>query len=110
MLLNENHYRVSGKAADGEKAVELCAVHQPDIAFVDIDMPRLDGHRAAQKIREACPATQVVMVSSLATRNHVQQAMESGASGFVVKPFTSKKVNQAIEQCIRKMSAGKQLK
>lgn len=103
MLLHENYYHVIAEAGDGEKAVELCQTHQPDIAFIDIDMPKMDGHNATQKIRETCTNTQIIMISSLATVSHVQQALQSGASGFVVKPFNSNKVNEAIQQCIKKL-------
>ncbi len=103
MLLHDAYHHVASEAADGEKAIELCIAHQPDIAFIDIDMPKLDGHQATQKIRELCKNTQVIVVSSLATASHVQQALQSGASGFVVKPFNSNKVNDAIQQCLKKL-------
>lgn len=103
MLLRDSHYRVLGEAADGEKAVELCMQHNPDVAFIDIDMPRLDGHQAAEQIREHCKKTQIVMVSSLSTIPNVQQAMQTGACAFVVKPFTAAKVNDVIQQCLSKI-------
>jgi len=103
MLLHEGYHHVAGEAGDGEKALELCIAHQPDIAFIDIDMPKLDGHQATQKIREQCKNTQVIVVSSLATVSHVQQALQAGANGFVVKPFNSNKVNEAIRQCLKKL-------
>lgn len=103
MLLRESYHHVAGEAGDGEKALELCIEHQPDIAFIDIDMPKLDGHQATQKIREQCRNTQVIVVSALATVSHVQQALQAGANGFLVKPFNSNKVNEAIQQCMKKL-------
>ncbi|HTH45217.1 MAG TPA: response regulator [Oxalicibacterium sp.] len=105
MLLNENQHRIVGEAADGEKAIELCRQHQPDIAFLDIDMPHVDGHAAARAIRESCLQTHIVMISSLATLPNVQQALEAGASGFVVKPFNSAKLDDVVQQCQRKIAA-----
>jgi len=102
MLLRDNYHQVVGEAGDGEKAIELCIAHQPDIAFIDIDMPKLDGHHATQTIRESCKNTRVIMISSMATVSRVQQSLQSGASGFVVKPFNSNKVTEAIEQCMKK--------
>ncbi|HWT71825.1 MAG TPA: response regulator [Oxalicibacterium sp.] len=108
MLLTEGQHRVVGEAADGEKAIHLCQQHQPDIAFLDIDMPHVDGHAAARAIRDSCRQTHIVMVSSLATLPNVQQALQAGACGFVVKPFNSAKVNEVVQQCQRKIaSAGK---
>ena len=66
-------------------------------------MPKLDGHQATKKIRESCENTQVIVVSSLATASNVQLALQAGASAFVVKPFNSNKINEAIEQCIKKV-------
>lgn len=105
MLLNENRYRILGEAADGEKAIELCLQHQPDIVFLDIDMPHMDGHEAARAIHQHCSRTQIVMVSSLATTDNVQQALQAGACGFVVKPFNSAKINEVIRQCQRKIAS-----
>jgi YesN/AraC family two-component response regulator len=107
-LLSEHQHHIVGEAADGEKAIQLCREHQPDVAFLDIDMPHVDGHEAARAIRESCQQTQIVMVSSLATLPNVQQALQAGACAFVVKPFNSAKVNDVVQQCQRKIaSAGK---
>jgi YesN/AraC family two-component response regulator len=104
MLLHEGYHHIDGEACDGEKALELCIAHQPDIAFIDIDMPKLDGHEATKKIRENCKNTQVIVVSSLSTASNVQQAFQAGASAFVVKPFNSNKVNEAIQHCVKKLN------
>jgi two-component system chemotaxis response regulator CheY len=101
MLLRENGYQVVAEAQDGEKAVELCKAHQPDIAFLDIDMPRLNGHGAAEKIRQDAPGVRMIMVSALPTLENVKSALEAGAGAFVVKPFNALKVVQAIEQCMK---------
>lgn len=99
MLLRENYFDVVGEAGDGEKAVELCASLKPDIVFLDIDMPKMNGHQAAQRIRQENSAGGIVMISALATGSNVRQAIEAGANGFVVKPFNAVRVIEAIEQC-----------
>ncbi len=101
LMLQENHYNVIGEAADGEKAIEVCLALKPDIAFIDIDMPKLNGHQATQQIRLENPQIKVVMISALATMANVQQALQGGASGFVVKPFNAIKVIEAIDNCMR---------
>ncbi len=101
LMLRENHYSVAGEAMDGEKAVELCLNIKPDIAFIDIDMPKMNGHQAAQQIRLDAPGTKVIMISSLATVNNVQLAIQAGANGFVVKPFNAVKVIEAIDNCMK---------
>jgi two-component system chemotaxis response regulator CheY len=101
-LLTDNLYTVVGEAVDGEKAVELCALHKPQIAFLDIDMPKMNGNQAASKIRELLPQTGIVMVSAISTLDNVQQALQAGASSFVVKPFSPGKVVDAINTCLKK--------
>lgn len=104
LMLQENRYSVLGEASDGEKAVEMCLNLKPHIAFIDIDMPKMNGHQAAQRILSDNPAIKVIMISSLATVNNVQLALQAGASGFVVKPFNAGKVIEAIDNCMKNSS------
>jgi CheY-like chemotaxis protein len=106
LLLNEHGHRVVGEARDGEKAVELCATHLPDLAFLDINMPRLDGFEAAARIREATPKVGLIMVTSAPTLDNVQRALKTGIGGFVVKPFNAVKVVDAIGNCLKQKPAG----
>jgi DNA-binding NarL/FixJ family response regulator len=106
MLLNEHGHRVVGEAHDGEKAVELCATHLPDLAFLDINMPRLDGFEAATRIRETVPKVGLIMVTAVPTLDNVQRALQVGIGGFVVKPFNAVKVVDAIDKCMKQRQAG----
>jgi len=101
LLLREQGHRVVAEAQDGERAVELCAAHRPDIAFLDINMPRLDGHAAAERILQSSPRVGMIMVTNLPTLDNVQKAMQIGVSGFVVKPFNATKVVEAIDSCLK---------
>lgn len=101
LLLREHGHQVVAEAPDGEKAVELCDTHKPDIAFIDIDMPRMDGHQAVEKIRQNTPGIGMIMISNLPTLDNVQKALLAGASGFVVKPFNAIKVAEAIDNCLK---------
>lgn len=102
LLLREHGFSVLGEAHDGEKAVELCLLHRPDIAFLDIDMPKLSGHDAARKIKAGAPDAGIIMISALPTLDNVQKSLDAGAAGFVVKPFNAMKVMDAIGQCVRR--------
>lgn len=101
LLMREQGHRVLGEAHDGGKAVELCIAHKPDIAFLDIDMPKVNGHEAALRIQENTPSVAMIMISALSTLSNVQKALEAGARGFVVKPFNAVKVVEAIENCLK---------
>ena len=102
LLLQEHEFNVIGEATNGEKAVELCCSQKPQIAFLDIDMPRLDGKQAAKKIRAQQPNTSIIIVSAVSTADNVKEAAEAGASAFVVKPFTAGKLIDAIDTCLKK--------
>ena len=101
LLLHEYGFQVVAEAGDGERAVELCETHKPDIAFLDINMPRLDGHQAAERIRERVPQAGMIMISAVPTLGNVQKALQVGISGFVVKPFNAVKVVEAIADCMK---------
>jgi DNA-binding NarL/FixJ family response regulator len=101
VMLEEIHCTVIGEAGDGETGIETCLRLRPDIAFIDIEMPKLDGHLATGRIRRACPQMSVIMISGLPSVGNLQLAMEAGASGFVGKPLDPVKVSDAIDSCIR---------
>jgi CheY-like chemotaxis protein len=101
LLLREHGHQVVAEAHDGEKAVELCEFHRPDIAFLDIDMPKMNGHSAAERIRQNAPGIGMIMVTNLPTLDNVQRALQIGISGFVVKPFNATKVVEAIDNCMK---------
>lgn len=104
LLLQEHACIVVGEASDGERAMELCTTLKPHIAFLDIDMPKLSGNQVAKELRQLQPAIGIVIVSALSTVENVQQARLSGASAFIVKPFTGAKLIDAIANCQKKAS------
>jgi YesN/AraC family two-component response regulator len=101
LLLVDQGHVVIGEANDGEKAIDLCTLREPDMMFVDIDMPRIDGLATAERVRDLAPTVGVVVISSTPTLDNVQKALQAGASGFVVKPFNALKVSEAINNCLK---------
>lgn len=76
---------VVAEARDGREAIDLVALHRPDIAVVDLAMPVLDGFAVTREIRASYPGTAVVIMSMHTDNSYVRQAMSAGAIGFVVK-------------------------
>jgi DNA-binding NarL/FixJ family response regulator len=76
---------VVAEAGDGREAVDLAISHHPDVALLDIRMPRLDGLAAAAEMRRAAPATGVVMLTTFGEDDYIAKALEVGASGFLLK-------------------------
>lgn len=80
------HYEVH-TAATGEEALAIYVEHAPDIVFLDIELPGVDGHKVLELITKLDKKSYVVMVTANHYPKDVQQAMEHGARGFVVKPY-----------------------
>ena len=76
---------VVAEAADGLEAVELVRRHRPDVAVLDIRMPRMDGLEAAAEIRRSVPETAVVMLTTFSEDAYIARALGDGASGFLLK-------------------------
>lgn len=76
-------FQVVAEAGDGVEAVELIRAVQPDVVLIDESMPRLSGLDAIPLLREAAPGAKVVVLSGRS--DHVRQAMEAGADGFLEK-------------------------
>ena len=95
-LLERAGYEVIAEARDGEEAVELARAHSPDLAVMDVKMPRLDGIEAARRILEERPIP-IVMLTAFDQRELVERAAEAGVFGYLVKPFREQDVVPAIE-------------
>ncbi|NVI89090.1 response regulator transcription factor [Actinomadura sp. BRA 177] len=75
---------VVAEAADGHEAIDLTLRHRPDVALLDIRMPRLDGLAAAE-LRRAAPATGIIMLTTFGEDDYIARALSGGASGFLLK-------------------------
>ena len=73
------------EAVDGHEAVELVRSHRPDIAMLDIRMPRLDGLSAAAELRTAMPEVAIIMLTTFDEDEYVSRALADGAAGFLLK-------------------------
>src|ERR671915_892629 len=95
-LLERAGFEVCAEARDGEEAVELARETEPDLAVLDVKMPRLDGIEAARRILDERPIP-IVMVTAYAERDLVSRAVEAGVFGYLVKPFRETDLLPAIE-------------
>jgi DNA-binding NarL/FixJ family response regulator len=76
---------VVGEAADGAEALDVVRRTRPDVVLMDIRMPNLDGIAATAKVAHASPATRVLILTTFDADAHVYDAIEAGASGFLLK-------------------------
>jgi two-component system chemotaxis response regulator CheY len=80
------------EAATGEKALKVFRDNIPDVVFLDIELPDLDGQDVLKQIKTIKNNAFVVMVSAHSTVDNVKEAISNGASGFIVKPFSPQKI------------------
>jgi AmiR/NasT family two-component response regulator len=85
-LLEAAGFEVCAEAKDGLEAVELARSEQPDLAVLDVKMPRLDGIEAARRILDERPIP-IVMLTAYGQDELVSRAVEAGVFGYLVKPF-----------------------
>ncbi|HEV7134154.1 MAG TPA: response regulator [Gaiellaceae bacterium] len=95
-LLVRAGFEVCGEARDGEEAVALARSEQPDLAIMDVKMPKLDGIDAARRILEERPIP-IVMLTAYGQQELVARAVEAGVFGYLVKPFREQDLMPAIE-------------
>jgi len=96
IFLKRRDIKIVATAADGLEAVEQARNVCPDIAVLDISMPRMDGIEAARRICEICSKTRIVMLTIYHTEEHVRHAVQAGASGFVLKDAAGQELVTAV--------------
>ena len=95
-LLEGAGFEVCAEARDGVEAVELAREHEPDLAIMDVKMPRLDGIEAARRILDERPIP-IVMLTAYGQDELVSRAIEAGVFGYLVKPFRESDLLPAIK-------------
>jgi DNA-binding NarL/FixJ family response regulator len=94
---------VLAEAADGREALQLAAAHQPDVVVMDIAMPGLNGLEATLRLRRKYPGIRVIMLSMHANEEYVFQALQAGATGYLLK----KSAVVELEAALRAVHNGK---
>jgi DNA-binding NarL/FixJ family response regulator len=83
-------------ASDGEEAVAAVDAERPDVALLDLRMPRVDGVEATRRIRERQPHVEVVVLTTYADDESVMSALRAGARGYLTKDASSEEIERAI--------------
>jgi response regulator NasT len=107
MLVEEGH-EVVGEARDGAEAIELARELVPDVIFMDVKMPSMDGIAAATVIGEERIAP-VVMVTAFSQTRYIEEASAAGAMGYLVKPFSKKDILPAMQVAVARFAEARAL-
>jgi DNA-binding NarL/FixJ family response regulator len=92
---------VVGVAVDGEQAVAAVLDASPDVALLDLRMPRMDGVQATEQIRAKAPDVEIVVLTTYADDESVMSALRAGARGYLTKDATSEEIEAAIRDAAR---------
>ncbi len=103
-ILNEERgMTVVAQAADGAEAVELYARIRPDVALIDLRMPKLEGVQVVEQIRHCFSDAAIVILTTYDTDNDIEHALRAGAKAFLVKDVSP----QDLVACVRAVHAGR---
>ncbi len=98
MLSLERDIQVVSLARDGQEAVELARQHRPDVAIIDVHMPRVDGLTAIRRVASVSPGTACMAMSYDGERDILRQAMAAGAREYLIKPFNTDEFANAVRR------------
>ena len=96
LLEDEEDLEVVARPADGEETVLLAKELKPDVAIIDVAMPRLNGIEAAKQVKEACPSTAVLIISTYDYESYVLASLRAGAAGYLLKNAPLRELVSAI--------------
>ena len=106
-MLRGEEYDVIGEARNGQSAVDIATRLKPDIVCMDVMMPEKNGIEALCEIKAAHPEIEVVMVTSNSDPDTVQESIQNGACGFIIKPFNAARVLDTLQKVSTRVRAAK---
>jgi CheY-like chemotaxis protein len=101
MLQQKPEYQIVCEVWDGFEAVQKAEELRPDLILLDIGLPTLNGIEAARRIRKLSPETKILFVSQESTLDVVQEALSTGAEGYVVKADAGSELIPAVSAVVR---------
>jgi DNA-binding NarL/FixJ family response regulator len=103
LIERQDGMRVVAEAEDGVAAVEAALREQPDVAVLDVSMPRMTGVQAAREIKARCPETSVVLLSMHDEERYLFDGLKAGASGYVLK----RAADEDLIEAVRSVASGR---
>jgi NarL family two-component system response regulator LiaR len=95
-LMVNKDMQLVGEASDGTEALQMVALHKPDVVLMDLMMPGMDGITATREIHQKYPNVKVIALTSFAEQNMVHGALQAGAIGYLQKNVTARELGNAI--------------
>jgi DNA-binding NarL/FixJ family response regulator len=95
--LVEEFGEVVGKVEDGRELLEAAPRLRPDVAVMDISMPRLNGLETARYLQKLVPHCKIIFLTMHADRSYITEAFEAGASGYLLKQSAGSELKKAVQ-------------
>lgn len=99
-VLTTHGFQVCGTAASGEEGVALARRERPDVALVDLGLPKMSGEDVIATIRQELPKTACIALTAVDIPARVLGAMRAGAAGYILKPFHASELARSIEDVL----------
>src|SRR5512143_1829775 len=99
-VLTSHGFEVCGTAFTGEDGVALARKEKPDVALVDLGLPRMSGEEVIQTIHKELPKTKCLALTAVDIPARVLAALRSGAAGYILKPFHAAELARAVEDVL----------
>jgi len=96
LLAEEADIEIVGEASNGKVALTLAADLHPDVVLMDLVMPEMDGLEAMQRLRELCPDSHILVLTSFTDDQRVRAAIRAGATGYLLKDVLKPELVRAI--------------
>jgi two-component system chemotaxis response regulator CheY len=96
--VQNDRLKLIASASNGAEALTHARVTQPDVVTMDLTMPHMDGIECIEKLIAMNPDILILVVSALSDRSTGIEALEKGARGFLLKPFTETEINDALTE------------
>lgn len=101
LLRSSPDFSVIAEATDGDEAVRLAGSARPDVAILDISMPKLDGIGATRVIREKYPSVKIIILSVHEDQEYVHEILRAGASGYLLKNASKREIFEAVRSTMQ---------
>jgi two-component system response regulator YesN len=89
------------EASDGEQLMNKAVTERPDVVFVDIKMPKLDGLNSIKKIRDKCPNTRWIIITGFSKFEYAKEAIKLGADNYLLKPVSLQELKETMDSVLK---------
>ena len=100
-VLTKNGYEICGEASNGKEGIQKYKELKPDLTTLDITMPEMDGITTLKEIKKIDSNAKVIMCSAMGQEAMVVEAIQAGAKDFIVKPFQSDRILEAVKKVLK---------